>query len=161
MACPSIGHHFDNLALKSPTRIENLGCCLLIPESTSIRFSQKDSSGSWFWHVKKHLSLIIVTSVTRHSFNLPILILLVNTLYNIYKHVIFLCYFDDLILLLIISVYSFSLLYGIVESKNVSDKQMILMLLALLNASIKGTLTKSWAAILLRFLWQKLNLEDF
>ena len=37
-----LGHHFDNLALKSPTRIEHVGCCLLIAESTSTSFSQKD-----------------------------------------------------------------------------------------------------------------------
>ena len=54
MSCPalislSLGHHFDNLALKSPTRIEHVCCWLLIPESTSMRFSQKDSNCSWFW----------------------------------------------------------------------------------------------------------------
>ena len=65
MSCPallslSLGHHFDNLALKSPTGIDHIGCWLLRLEST-----------------------------------------------------------------------------------NVSDKQMMSMLFALINASIKGTLTKS------------------
>ena len=57
--------------------------------------------------------------------------------------------------------YSLSSLSGIVEPKNVSDKRMMSMLFALINASIKGTLTKPWAAILLRFQWQKFSLEDF
>ena len=34
-----LGHNFENLALKSPTRIEHVGCWLLIPESKSMRFS--------------------------------------------------------------------------------------------------------------------------
>ena len=58
-------------------------------------------------------------------------------------------------------IYSVSWLSGIAESKNVSDKQMISMLFALINASIKGALTKSWVDIPLRFQWKKLNLEDF
>ena len=52
-------------------------------------------------------------------------------------------------------------LSGIVESKNVSGKQMMSMFFALINASIRSTLTKSWAAIPLRFQWQKFSLEDF
>ena len=40
---------FDNLALKSPTRIEHVGCWLLIPETISMRFSWMDSNCSWFW----------------------------------------------------------------------------------------------------------------
>ena len=56
---------------------------------------------------------------------------------------------------------SLSSLSRIVESKNVPGKHMISMLFALINASIKGTLTKSWAAIPLRFQWQKFSLEDF
>ena len=38
---------------------------------------------------------------------------------------------------------------------------MMSMLFALINASVKGTLTKPWAAILLRFQWQKFSHEDF
>ena len=57
-------------------------------------------------------------------------------------------------------IYSLSSLSGIVESKNVSDKQMMSMLFALINASIKGILTKSRGAIPLRFQWQKFSLED-
>ena len=54
-----------------------------------------------------------------------------------------------------------SSLSGIDESENVSDKQMMSMLFALINASIKGILTKSWAVTPLRFQWQKFGLEDF
>ena len=57
-------------------------------------------------------------------------------------------------------IYNLSSLNGIVESKNVSGKQMMPMLFASINAS-KVTLTKSWAAIPLRFQWQKFSLEDF
>ena len=58
-------------------------------------------------------------------------------------------------------IYSLSSLSGIIKSKNVSYKQMVSMLFALINASIRGTLTKSWPAIPLRFQWQKFSLEDF
>ena len=50
-------------------------------------------------------------------------------------------------------IYSLSSLSGIVESKNVSVKEMMSMLFALINASIKVNLTKSWAAIPLRLQW--------
>ena len=81
MSCPALsflplGHHFDDLALKSPTRIEHVGCCLLIPESTSMRFSQKDSHCSW--HLRKHLPLFTFISVTIHSFNLQMPVPLVS-----------------------------------------------------------------------------------
>ena len=51
MSCPvllslSLGHYFVNSALKSPARIEHVSCWSLIPESTSMRFSQKDSNCS-------------------------------------------------------------------------------------------------------------------
>ena len=39
----SFGHHFNNLALKSRTRIEHVGCCLLLCENTSMMFSQGTS----------------------------------------------------------------------------------------------------------------------
>ena len=56
-------------------------------------------------------------------------------------------------------IYSLSSLSGIVEPKNVSDKQIVSMLFALINASIKITLTKWWAEIPLRFQWQKFSLH--
>ena len=40
-------------------------------------------------------------------------------------------------------------------------KKMMSMIFAFINASIKGALTKSWAAIALRFQWEKFSLEDF
>ena len=58
-------------------------------------------------------------------------------------------------------IYSLSSISGIGESKKVSGNHMMSMLFALINASIKGTLIKSWAAIPLRFQWQKFSFEDF
>ena len=54
-------------------------------------------------------------------------------------------------------LYIYSLLSssGIVQSKNVSDKQMMPMLLTLINVSIKGALRKSLGVLLLIFQGQK------
>ena len=158
----SLVHQFDNLALKSQTRIEHAGCWLLILRSTSMRFSQKGWNCSWFWfgdlyrHVKKHLSLFTVISVRKHSFNLQISTFLISGKYS-------LSYMETSPLFVLLRwsaliieyplIYSLSSLSGIVESKNVSVKEMMSMLFALINASIKVNLTKSWAAIPLRLQW--------
>ena len=42
-----------------------------------------------------------------------------------------------------------------------SDEETMSMLFTLINASIKCTLTKSWAGISLRFQWRKFGLGDF
>ena len=39
----SLAHNSDNMELKSPDRIEDISC-LLIPETISMRFLQKDSN---------------------------------------------------------------------------------------------------------------------
>ena len=63
---------------------------------------------------------------------------MVNTLYNINKHLLVLCYSDDLLLSPNMPLYySLSSSSGIVESKNAFDKQMMSILFALKNASTK------------------------
>ena len=46
MSCPallslSLGHHFDSLTLMSPNKIEHFDCCLLLTESTFMKFWKK------------------------------------------------------------------------------------------------------------------------
>ena len=70
----SVAHHFEHFALKSPKTIEQAGCWLFILERRESRSEQKLSSSSWLWlgdlyrYVKKHFSLLTLTSVTKHSF---------------------------------------------------------------------------------------------
>ena len=52
------------------------------------------------------------------------------------------------------SMFIFSWLRSIAESKKVSDKHRISKLWVLIKSSIKGTLMKSWAARPFKFQWQ-------
>ena len=99
-------------------------------------------------HVKKHFSLLTLISVTKHSFILLRLLRLISGKDSLkYMQIppglmLFgwstLNKEQPLILLR-------SSLWGIVESKKVSDRHIMSKLRVVMKASIKDTFTKSWA----------------
>ena len=54
----------------------------------------------------------------------------------------------------------FASLLGIFESKKVSDRHTMSMILLVIKASTNGTLIKSWGAKPFKFEWQNLMLDD-